>query len=149
MFSHSQESRAPSHIMVTWEDTHHNSEHLALFFPLSFYCWAWHHTVWNILLVSWGQLSWFYPIPDSFEPHWQGKARSRKDLACVSTAQQQLEHQCVINSICTQIRNTAPCEKLWVNPIPSQINSTIYTNWIFEFVQGADLLAWFNKAMHT
>lgn len=33
MFSHSQESRAPSHIMVTWEDTHHNSEHLALFFP--------------------------------------------------------------------------------------------------------------------
>ena len=68
VFSHPQESRAPSCVMVTWEDKHHRSEHPPLSFFPSFICWAWCHMVWNIPLVSWGQLSRLCPLPASCAP---------------------------------------------------------------------------------
>ena len=51
----------------------------------SFICWAWHHMVWNIPLVSWGQLSQLCPLPKLLvhpQPaHWWGGVRAEKALA--------------------------------------------------------------------
>ena len=35
---------------------------------LQFIYWAWHHTVWNTLLATLGQLSWLCPFPTSCAP---------------------------------------------------------------------------------
>lgn len=58
-----QESRAPSHTRVTWEDKTHNSK-CPWFppFPPSFIYWAWWAMVWNICLGSWGHLSQLCPL---------------------------------------------------------------------------------------
>lgn len=82
VFSHFQESRAPSRITVTWEGKHHHSKHPLL--PSSspgFICWAWHHTIWNILLLRWGQLCQLCPFPTfvhSQSTHWwDGEEKKR------------------------------------------------------------------------
>lgn len=57
VFSHLQESTAPSHTMVTWENKHHHSK-CPPFLPSSFHFvyWAWCHMVGNIPLFSLGHL---------------------------------------------------------------------------------------------
>lgn len=66
VFSHVQEIRAPSQIMVTWKINITNSS-----VPSSsphFTCWAWCHMVWNIPLIIWGHLSWLRLLPASQIP---------------------------------------------------------------------------------
>lgn len=50
MFSHPQESRAPSQVVVTWEDKCHDSQypHFLPSSPSSI-CWACHVMAWNVL----------------------------------------------------------------------------------------------------
>ena len=84
LFSHRQESRAPACLMVTWEDKcHHSKRPCVLSSFLSFTCWTWHHMVWNIPLVSWGQLSQLCPLPALCATCWWGGGRSRKGLDSV------------------------------------------------------------------
>jgi len=77
VFSHLQESRAQLWVMVTWEDK-----------P----CHSGHHMAWNILLVSWDQLSRLCPLPASCAAPacslvgW-GK-RQRRSWLCLNVAQQ-------------------------------------------------------------
>ena len=94
IFSHVQESRAPSRVMVTWEVKHHNSEWPRLLpsFP-SFYWWACYHIVWNISLISWGQPSQLCPLPTSGASATCSLVecckRQKRSWLCVSSAQQQ------------------------------------------------------------
>jgi len=93
VFNHLQESRAPSHITVIWEDkTPSLRMSLPSFFFPHFYPWAWCRMVWKITLVSWGQLSWLCPLPAPCAPpahslvgRWE---EQNKPGLCVSTAQQ-------------------------------------------------------------
>lgn len=58
-----------AYIMIAWEDKHHNHECPSfLLLSLSIYCWTQYHTVWNIPLISWGQLSQLCPLPTSGSP---------------------------------------------------------------------------------
>ena len=93
VFSHLQESRAPSRVMGSWEDKHHNSKHPSL--PSSspsFIGWAWRHIAWNIPWVSWGQLSQLCPLPTPCAPPacslvaWGEEQKS--PWRCASTVQQ-------------------------------------------------------------
>jgi len=44
VFSHLQESRALSCVIVIWEGKYHHSEQCPfLLLPHGFYCWVWHH----------------------------------------------------------------------------------------------------------
>jgi len=62
--------------------------------PSSFYCSAWLCMVWDILVSSLGQLSWFFTLP---APQSTWEALSPK--MSVSTALLQLRYQCIINII--------------------------------------------------
>lgn len=64
VFSNVQESTFLSHLMVTWKDKCHHSEcqPLPSSFP-SFYCWTQCFMVWDMSLVSWGQLSQLCLLP--------------------------------------------------------------------------------------
>lgn len=83
MFSHPQESRARSHIIVTWENKCHRSKHSSfLSSSLHFVYWAWYHRVWNIPLDSWDHLFWLCLLPGSYGPPaslqaWQFKWQKR------------------------------------------------------------------------
>ena len=66
VFRHLQQSRAPAHGTVTWEDRHQHSENP--FLPPALHCWAWRHVAWDIPLVNWGQLSQPCPLPTSWAP---------------------------------------------------------------------------------
>jgi len=91
---------------------------LCVFFLCLFVClfvFTWWHMAWNILLDSFGQLSWLQLLsgcPGSLSPpnsscplsspHWQDSRRSwgtEISLTLYSTAQQQLKHWCVINVV--------------------------------------------------
>ena len=98
MFSHLQESRAPSYIKVIWEGKYHTSKCPlpSLLLPRNFIPWAWSHIVWNIVVVS------HVSCPDcvlsqllvhSPPSHWQAE----KSL----TAQQQLKYQCISKILVT------------------------------------------------
>ena len=113
---------------------HHNSECPPLLSSSpSFICWAWHHMVWNIPWVSWGQLFWLCPLPTSCAPPasllvgW-GEKKERPCLS-VSPAQQELKHPCVINTVYSTNPKHSPTlatmEK--INPIPAK-TSTIFNS---------------------
>lgn len=93
-------------------------------FP-SFYCWVQHHIVWNILFISWDQLSQLCPCPASCALPTSllvGIVR-RKDLwHCTRIAQQQPEHPCVVNTPLIVILNhaTIPAIVKETNCIPTQ-----------------------------
>ena len=67
---------------------------------LSFYCWACCYMVRDILVVSWGRLSWPRPLPASCPPpgYWLF-GKERQPWCCASTGQQQPKVWCVINTI--------------------------------------------------
>lgn len=71
------------------------------------------------LEYPWGQLSWLCPLPASCVPHppcWWGEKLKGPWLA-VSTAQQQLQYQCVIDIILIHGNN------LWQPPTRKKFNS--------------------------
>lgn len=70
---------------------------------LSFYCWAWCSTAWNMPMVSLDQLSWLHPLPDSCTPSTfllgGQSGKKRKPWFCASTVQQPPKHGYVINTL--------------------------------------------------
>ena len=124
VFSHLQESRAPSRVTVTWEDKRHHAQcpPPSFFFPQLIY-WAWRHMVWNSPLASLGQLSWLCPLPASCA---SGRAwNAKKSLASINITQQQLKHQCVINIILmlNPKHSTIPATKKKINSIPAKTST--------------------------
>ena len=118
MFSHFQESRASSRLMVTWEDRHHPSGH-PLFLPPPWALIADRSVIcYGISLRSAGASC------PSCVPHlllvrpqtirWQGSLRSRKGLEAVQVL---LSSNCNISVssrlFCSQIQNIASYELLW------------------------------------
>lgn len=79
--------------------------------PASFYCWAQHHIVWNILFINGDQLPQLCPCPASCAPpnfllvgHCEKKKRPWQ---CTRTAQQQPKHLCLVNtSLITILKHT-------------------------------------------
>lgn len=59
----SQGSKGPCRVAATWEDQHRNSRSPTSHLSPSFYSWSGHQVVWNLLLGSWGLLSWLCPLP--------------------------------------------------------------------------------------
>lgn len=97
VFHHLQESRAPSLLKVIWEDKYHPYE-CSTFCPSfpRFIHWAWHHMVWNIPLISWGQHSWLRRLAASCVPppsSLLGCRERQKDLMLCK--QQKLKNMCV------------------------------------------------------
>lgn len=86
VLSHPQECRAPSDVMMMWEDKHHHFECvlIAPSFPSSVH-WPWLQEVWDIPWVIWGQLSWLCPLLIPCTPILLtgGVRRRRKGLGCV------------------------------------------------------------------
>lgn len=63
VFHYPQESKASSHVTVTWKNKYDHSGHPSLpsSSPSSI-CWVWCQVLCNVLLVSWGQFSWLCPL---------------------------------------------------------------------------------------
>lgn len=79
VFNHLQESKAPSYVMVIWEDKCYHSVYIYIyiilffFFPMDLY--TEHDTmVWNIPWVTCGQLSQLHLLPLHLQPAccWDG-----------------------------------------------------------------------------
>jgi len=94
VFSHLQESRAPSRVTVTWENKLRNSKcpnvPPAPSFSPSFICWAWHHMVWNIPSVRWASCPGCTPsqlLMHSPPSHWQASMTSWKVFDYLETTQ--------------------------------------------------------------
>lgn len=120
IFSHFQESWDSSHLTVTWKDKYHNSKHSPfLLLSSCFYCWAWHHLVWNIPLVSLGQLSWLCPLSSSYALP-ASLLRSRNDCLSISTAHQYLRYQCVISTVSVPNSNIIQAAMKKMNSIPAK-----------------------------
>ena len=72
--------------------------------------------VWNTPLATLGQLSWVCPLPAPAAPLAYLLAGQSEKLKSpwlgVSTALQQLKHQCVINVILILVQNIAPYQLL-------------------------------------
>jgi len=83
--------------------------------------------IWNIPLTSSGQLSWFCPPPCAALslPHWQDSMRSwetEMSLAFYCTAQQQLKHWCVINSVfLLKLKHSITSNTMKEKSTPSQL----------------------------
>ena len=88
--------------------------------------------VWNIPLVSWGQLSQLCPLTTSCAPPapcWRGGVRSRKGLVlCVSTTQQQLKHPCIINTVSSTNPKHSPIPATMkkINSIPAKTSTAAH-----------------------
>lgn len=104
MFGLLQERWVPASTIIIWENerhSHHNNHKCCPFFLLSpsFYCRAWHHIVWDLPLVSRGQLAQQCPLTPLAYPQPTGICRSgleRKPWCCDSTAQQWPKQWCII-----------------------------------------------------
>ena len=84
--SHFMESRASAQVTVAWEDKYRKHEHHQ-FLPLSliFYYWAWQHVLWDIPLLSWGQLSQLFPLWNSDQTTHFGWGDGGESLDLVQT----------------------------------------------------------------
>ena len=88
--------------------------------------------VWNIPLVSWGQLSQLCSLPVSCTPPayslvgWGEK--QKKPWLCVSTTQQQLKHPSVINTVFSTNEMHSPIlvPMKKINSTPAKISTIIY-----------------------
>ena len=59
-----------------------------------------HHTVWNIAVVSLGQVPWLCPLQDLAHPQPTGEGDvGETALLCASTAQQQPQPWCVTSTL--------------------------------------------------
>jgi len=84
VFSHLQEHRTPTFIIVTWQDKCHNSKCLP-FLPLPPASIAEHDVIWYGKFLWSAEVSYPVYIPvqlcvDPLLTHWHGSVRSRKDL---------------------------------------------------------------------
>lgn len=129
VFSHPLESRAPARVMVTWEDKVRHSKHPLLLPP--FY-WARWQMVCNIPLVSWGHPGCVssHPPRHPHLPHQLGKwMKSRKGPGSVQAlVSNNKKYLYAINSVFTQIQNTAPYQPLWTKlpqPKPHTLSDPI------------------------
>lgn len=121
---HSQESRALSHIMLTWEDKLHHSKCPPSPSSPSSICWAWHHGLAYpcgylgsaVLIVS---LDIFMCTPSLL---WWDGVRSRRGLNSVSTAHQWLKHPWVIDTVpsTNPTHGSIPDTVKKTNSIPAQ-----------------------------
>lgn len=102
--------------MGTWEDKFHNFKLTPLLSPLPGFIWTWHHTIWNIHLVSWGQLPWLCPFfcrPSLFSG-WVGH---------------EAEHPLALGKHCSAIRKIC----LYYQQVSLENNpivATIKKNWL-------------------
>ena len=88
VLTHLQGSRVLLCILFTWEDKCYHPESVTpfLFLSPSFICWAQQHMVWNVPLVSWGQLSQLCLLSTPCAPpaySLLGGVMSREDLDSV------------------------------------------------------------------
>lgn len=84
VFSYFQESRTPSHMLITEEYKCHNSKcpSASSFFPKLF-CWAWRYMVWDIALVSFpGCAPSHLPIPNILTSG--SRVRNRESLDAIT-----------------------------------------------------------------
>ena len=133
-FSHLQESRAPSLVMVPWEEKHHHPKcpPSFFFFSSSSNCWVWRHMVWYIPLASWGQLPWLCPLPASHASParllaGQGEAQNRP-WRCASPAQHSWNIPVLPTLLSSQIQNISPYKLLWRKLNLSQPKPVQYSN---------------------
>ena len=100
-------------------------------------------------LVSWGQLSWLCTLPPSDAPPAYLLAgqheKQGRPWCCVSTAQQQLQHQCIINAalitnlkhstMWTAMKKLTPSQaKPIQNDISKKSTSNIKVDFNFYFI---------------
>lgn len=140
IFSHLQESRAQSHInsdlgrQIPYFPT--SSSLLFPFFPLYSLYTTWCHSVWNIPLVTWGQLSQpcLLQTPCASLAHllvgWGN--RQERSWHCVSTSVQCQKHPCDINAVFSTNPNHSPLlvTMMKIKPIPAKsITSSSVPSW--------------------
>lgn len=85
VFSHSQKSRAPSLLSVTWEDKHHHLKHPHLS-PSSSTLYAEDSTIWHgqsLWPLEVNCLGWVLSQLLVQAPLWQGEVRGRECLDSV------------------------------------------------------------------
>lgn len=82
-----------------------------------FYCRVWHYMIWNIILVSLGQLSCWIPSQPLGHPQptygWGAKWENTRPWICTTTTQQNTKHWCVTTTV------------LVTNSKPSTVQGTV------------------------
>lgn len=102
-------------------------QHLCRMNPSSsprFECWAGPHLLWDIPWVSGSQLSWLHPPQFLVHPqpsHWWGEIQ-KMPWFCLSAAQQQQNHPCVINTVFSTNPRHSSMQLLWRKFTLSQPN---------------------------
>lgn len=108
---------------------------------------TWRYMVWNISLVSGGQLSPLCPLPAPWPPPayslWGAEQEQRRPWRCTSTAQEQLKHCCVINTglVADLQHSTVRAAVKKMNSLPAKPSTTVYTR------QSAGFLIFFFKVI--
>lgn len=138
MFSHFQKSRAPSCVMVIWEDKCHDSKCSAFLFPSS------HLLLLNVMsygmeyhfgqmespvLATWPVRSQFLVHPQ--HPYCQGTVRSRKVLGAVQALLSNNSNIGVLSLFWSQIQNISWYEPLWkIQTLPQPKPGLAHILWI-------------------
>lgn len=130
VFSHSWESRALWHIMLTWEDTHHYSKSLPSSSSSSPALYGEDcHVVWNVSLASFSQIFHLSPFPASCaaqSPPWWGGMRSRKGVDYVQALLSSNEKLPVLLTVASTNPKCSPIppstKKIIYHPKPAQID---------------------------
>lgn len=133
VFLHSQESKTPSHEIVTWEVKYcHSKLPSFLIFPLPLY--AKHSAKWSgICLCSSGvSCPVWVPIPTPLHlqpPGWWGSVRSQKGLDTVQILLGR-NWNIPVTGAAFSTHRTWPCksyyEENWLHPSQNQHNKNIY-----------------------
>lgn len=131
MFSPFQESRAC--VMFSWKDKYHHFEYPPLL-PLSpvIYCWAWHHIVYSIPSISWGNLFMLWSsqlLAHPHTPHWQGSMKNGKVLGSVQELLcNNWKHWCVTSTFFIRPPTTL-CKYKWPEKVEQRWWSMLACFW--------------------
>lgn len=92
----------------------------------SFYCWAWHRNLWDILLISLSQLSWLCPFPISCAPKLlAGRAVWETESPWCASRTELLFNSwniAILSRVFIQIQSILPCKPLWRKVILPHLN---------------------------